>query len=116
MRAISSIALLALVLSGCILTRDTGFPADSDARRALEVPERFEPREAAWRIEPGDTLAGRACLNPMVDPRDGTELRLVRSVGPRGDYHVPAGRYGVGQDELLRLDCNTGRPLGVVAR
>jgi hypothetical protein len=52
----------------------------------------------------------------MRDPRDGTELRMLRSHATRADYEVAPGRYGVGEHELLRLDCNTGQPLGIVRR
>lgn len=73
-------------------------------------------------IEPGGALSepreSGACRNPMVDPRDGTRLTLVQSQrggsGQVGDYRVPEGRYGVGTGELLRLDCGSGRPVGVV--
>jgi hypothetical protein len=65
---------------------------------------------------PADTLAGAGCLNPVVDPRDGAELRLERSGSERGDYAVPEARYGVGHRELLQLWCNTGRPIGIVRR
>jgi hypothetical protein len=52
----------------------------------------------------------------MHDPRDRTAVRMVRSSVHQADYDVPGGRYGVGPAELLRLDCNTGRPLGIVRR
>jgi hypothetical protein len=52
----------------------------------------------------------------MVDPRDGTTLKLIRSKDGRGDYEVPPGRYGVGEGKLLRLDCATGRIVAIVKR
>ena len=62
--------------------------------------------------------ASGSCRNPMVDPRDGTELRLVRSQpgagGQLGDYVVPEGRYGADAGELLRLQCGTGRAIGFI--
>ena len=57
-----------------------------------------------------------ACRNPMVDPRDGARLVLDRSADGQGDYRVPEGRYGVPAGGWLRLDCTTGRALGVVGR
>jgi hypothetical protein len=84
-------------------------------RRATRAPARFEPQNRALRLTPGDTIAGPGCVSPMVDPRDGTEVRFVFSTS-YGDYEVPAGRYGVGAGELLRLDCNTGRVIGLVRR
>lgn len=60
----------------------------------------------------------QSCRNPLIDPRDQTRLRLVRSAAfgdsQRGDYEVPQGRYGVGARELLRIDCATGQSLGIV--
>ena len=68
------------------------------------------------------TLAPDAgCATRLIDPRDRTRLTLVRSTrrsaSPEflGDYSVePAGRYGVGASSLLRVDCMTGRGLGVI--
>jgi hypothetical protein len=83
------------------------------------VPEQFVPTEVP---PPG----AASCLIHLKDPRDDTRLDLIRSTemtgrdgGPShlGDYVVtPAGRYGVGAGELLRVDCGTARALGVVAR
>jgi len=52
----------------------------------------------------------------MVDPRNGDRLRLVRQPGgQQADYAVPVvGLYGVRGGELLRLNCTTGRPVGIV--
>jgi hypothetical protein len=72
------------------------------------VSQREEPR------------AGEGCRNPLVDPRDGTELNLVRSKDGIGDYQVLgdqyslASRYGVDPRHYLRVDCATGKALGVV--
>jgi hypothetical protein len=51
----------------------------------------------------------------MVDPRDGTEVRFLFSTS-YGEYELPAGRYGARPGELLRLECNTGRVMGLVPR
>jgi hypothetical protein len=50
----------------------------------------------------------------MIDPRDHTRLTLIRSAGGVGDYEAPPGRYGVQEGELLRLECATGRVIGIV--
>jgi hypothetical protein len=51
----------------------------------------------------------------MLDPADNAKVLLVRAVANRrGDYEVPAGRYGVRTGELLRLDCVTGGVIGIV--
>jgi hypothetical protein len=84
-------------------------------RPAESTPARFEPELADLRIA-GDTIAGAGCRSPMKDPRDGTVIVFLRSTTMVGDYHVPSGRYGVGPDELLRIECNTGRVLGIVRR
>ena len=100
---------------GCATGLSGSFPTDATARSASGTPLRFEPVDRAARLTPADTIAGNGCLNPMVDPRDNTQLRLVRAIAPRGDYAAPPGRYGARAGELLRLDCNTGRVIGVVA-
>lgn len=52
----------------------------------------------------------------MVDPRDGTIVRFIRSTELVGDYEAPPGRYGAPGGWVLQLECNTGRPVGVVPR
>lgn len=106
---------LGLLVAGCATAGSTG-PDDPPLRMAVDAPERFEPPPTRARLEPADTLPGGGCLSPMTDPRDGTEARLVRSWVRHGDYEVPTGRYGVGDGELLRLECNTGGVAGVVRR
>jgi hypothetical protein len=85
-------------------------------RNAENVPNHFEPKNPDARIIPPDTIAGSGCLSPMVDPRDGTEVGFLRSGDGYADYAVPNGLYGVGRNELLRIECNTGRVVGVVRR
>lgn len=101
-----------VLLAGCATT---DFGADSATRAATDVPPHFlvGTPDGDSTTEP---TPGEGCRNPMVDPRDGTRLQLVRSAEARGDYAVPAGRYGVGEGELLRLECGTGRVVGVVRR
>lgn len=117
LRRAVGVAVLALSLlpPGCATAGSTG-PDDPPLRAAVDAPERFEPPPSRARLAPSDTLPGGGCLNPMTDPRDGTEARLVRSWVRHGDYRVPTGRYGVGDGELLRLECNTGGVVGVVRR
>jgi hypothetical protein len=101
-----------VILGGCATS---SFGTDADARAADDVPDHFlvgrPGPDATAEPTPGD-----GCRNPMVDPRDGTRLQLVRSSDNRGDYAVPEGRYGVAEGELLRLDCGTGAAVGVVRR
>jgi hypothetical protein len=112
-----------------------------NGRTARELPVMFlaDTTNRASRTVPDE-----ACTVRLRDPRDtSTRLLLVRSqqvggdVTPntartsttdivpnqqprhrdfRGDYAVdPPGRYGVGAGELLRLDCISGRALGIVS-
>lgn len=103
-------------LAACAIGGGGSFPADSTVRPAQELPARFEPVAPATRVAPADTIAGAGCTSPFRDPRDGTLLRMERAISPRADYAVPAGHYGIGPDELLRLDCNTGIAIGIVRR
>ena len=78
-------------------------------RQPENTPDTFIPEEEV-------SLEANSCKSPMVDPRDGTEIRFVRSEGGVGDYEVPSGRYGIGSSELLRLYCETGEVAGVVRK
>ena len=109
------ISLFAATLGGCMRATDT-FSDLTPLRAGEGLPALFEPPTGHARVAPADTIAGSGCLSPLSDPRDGTELLMVRSSRHRADYSVPAGRYGVQQQELLRVECNTGRPLGIVSR
>ena len=91
-------------------------PGPEAVRPASGAPARFEPGNRRALLQPADTLAGSGCLSPLIDPRDRGVARLVRSAGGVGDYAGPPGRYGAGLDELLRIECNTGRLLGLVPR
>lgn len=94
---------IALLPSACALLRP-----------ATDLPETFSFDAASLA---GSNRPAR-CSNPIIDPRDGTELRLVRERQYRHGDYLPdrAGRYGVGRGELLRLDCNTGEIVGIVPR
>lgn len=114
-RRATAVARLALVVSAgaCALGRSGDFPPDAQARPAVDVPAQFTLAAPPEAVQGPDAAP---CTSPAVDPRDGTRLVLVRSRSGRGDYEAPAGKYGVGAAELLRLDCATGRAIGVVAR
>ena len=105
----------ALGAIACSAATDT-FSSTTPLRAGTDLPQRFEPPDTLPRVAPADTTPGGGCLSPMRDPRDGTALRMVRSGVQQADYEVPGSRYGVGSTELLRLECNTGRPLGIVRR
>jgi hypothetical protein len=80
-------------------------------RPAMDAPERFL-REDGSPIT--GTPGAAPCTSPIVDPRSGARLLMERAYQGSGDYSVPAGRYGVGAGELLRVDCATGLAVGVV--
>lgn len=107
---LSIVLALALVAPGCASSGPGRV-----VRAAVDTPTHFLVGSFSGpeTSEPGP---GPACRNPMVDPRDGTRLRLDSSMQGQGDYEVPAGRYGVGPGEWLRLDCSTGRAVGIVGR
>lgn len=106
-----SVLPLALLLAACGVTPNW---LEFTPRPAIGVPERFDAPNAG----PGEPIA---CASPLRDPRTGAELVMLRSSSEDGrligDYTVaPAGQYGVGENEALRVDCRTWRPLGVVRR
>ena len=83
-------------------------------RAPRDVPDHFlavAPSGAAREPSGGDACPGR-----MQDPRYSARLTLARSRAGQGDYEVSAGRYGVGDDELLRIECGTGKATAIVAR
>lgn len=70
---------------------------------------------------------GEGCKSPMADPRGKTVktmLTLRRSADGKGDYMVETmgdeslgidGKvYGLTSRQLLRIDCATGKALGIV--
>jgi len=57
------------------------------------------------------------CQTVLLDLSDKTTIKLVRVLRTKqGDYSVPAGKYGVADDELLRVDCATARPSGIAKK
>jgi hypothetical protein len=110
-----SIIMAMILLAACQRASDT-FSTATPMRTGENLPEQFEPPASHSRIGPTDTIPGASCVSPLRDPRDGTEVRMVRSSRSLADYAVPQGHYGVTDSELLRLDCNTGKPLGIVQR
>lgn len=101
-----------VLMTGCATT---DFATEAQLRPAADLPDEFLVG-AHDSAETSEAAPGEGCRNPMVDPRDGTRVLLVRSNDERGDYEVPAGRYGASERELLRIDCGTGEALGIVRR
>lgn len=114
-RALHHVVLaLAAGIAGC------GGSLPSDQQALLHLPKDVP---IAFVADVGPS--GALCRNPIRDPRDDTLLHLARSsyqpaegprlpAGYRGDYRVDPGRYGVRAGELLRIDCITGRAIGIV--
>ncbi len=109
-----ALAVSLTLICGCGTNGSSGFPSTAPLRAGTDLPAQFEPPEGFGRLSPTDTISGGACLTPMRDPRDNSSIKMVRADNGQADYKVPDGHYGVGEHQLLRLDCNTGRPLGIV--
>ena len=116
MRRSSLILLLPLMvlLAGCGSTSH----ADLVPQPVAEMPEHFVGPLGVVEAE------GAACRSPLRDPNGVVVLTLIRSGQERarptfgwGDYAVsPAGSYGLRADQLLRVECGSGKPAGVVPR
>jgi hypothetical protein len=102
---------LTMGAAACSIGRSNAYPIDGPARAAEDVPAQFALESGEIRNE---TSGSPACRNPMIDPRDGTSLRLIASQDGIGDYRPPPGKYGVGPLEVLRLECGTGKVIGIV--
>jgi hypothetical protein len=105
--------LLAMVAVSCA-HHASNMPPDSVARPAPGVPTRFLYDGSAFT---SDSVDLHACRSPLLDPNDGVKVVLIRTdKGSRGDYEVPSGRYGIGPNDLLRINCKTGGVIGIVPR
>lgn len=109
MRASMLVGVLILAVSGGCTTVKQALKTTPDRidRPATDVPDML-------LREDGRPNAGVTCLAELVDPRDKSTVQLVRTIPGQGDYKVSAGKYGVTGDELLRVDCATGRIMGIV--
>lgn len=100
--------ILVVVLMSCG-TSQSSFRDSDILREATGTPEVFEPA-------PGAEYEGTSCISPLIDPGDGSRITFIRSTSGKADYEVPRGKYGVEKGELLRVDCRTGKSLGIVKR
>lgn len=119
----AAILLATLLAGGCIRRELSTVEVASDAmthlRTATNLPDRFivaTPAAQAGDCPPQLRDGGlhttlrlqRSLMYPVADSAGSTH-RVV------GDYTVePAGRYGEGPDEGLRVECGTLRAVGVV--
>ena len=109
---LAALGVLVMVsLAGCAAKQASTHPGSQGS--AADLPDHFMTSTAAGPVEP---QPGGTCRNPLVDPRDETRLTLIRSAHGRGDYEPEPLRYGLKEDQLLRVDCATGRAVGVVKR
>ena len=110
MRNSSMAVLVSLALTSCMRT---SWPVEADSSAISDTPDHFMVVEAAagTTSEP----AGPPCRNPMTDPRDGTRLTLIRSSAGFGDYRPDKPRYGLSANQLLRVNCSDGRPIGATS-
>jgi hypothetical protein len=115
---VAASAFVALVAgAGCASGR--GQATRPVVAEAKDLPDHFMVA-ATGLAQKEEPKAGEGCRNPMVDPRDGTTLNLVRSKDGMGDYQVMnkdyelKSQYGVDPRHLLRIDCATGKALGIV--
>ena len=108
MRARVLVGVLILAASGGCSTMKEALKTTPDRidRPALDVPDLF-------LREDGRSNTGTACLATLLDPRDKSTVQLLRTIPVHGDYSVN-GKYGATATELLRIDCATGRPVGLV--
>lgn len=80
---------------------------DRPVREAIDVPDHFVTKS-------GEDFDENSCKSPLVDPRTKVEIIMVESLEGNGDYRVPSGSYGVEANEVLRIDCKTGKVIGIV--
>lgn len=92
-----------VVLGGC-----------SSQSFATKTMRKAEQAPASFTTKPGVEFGKTGCRSPLLDPTDGTEIILVESIEGLGDYRVPSGKYGMKNNELLRIDCQSGKVLGIV--
>lgn len=104
--------LLAVVTTlACASSHIEDFPGDASARPLTDGPTQFSLGTSSRT-----RLSTDICQSPLIDQRSGTTLRLERSVPGRGDYEVATGHYGAQAGELVRVDCRTLQPIGLVKR
>lgn len=105
------IGLATFVPFALVACASTSWPSRVDSPNIYGVPDHFLVVDAATGAtsEPSDA----ACRNPMADPRDATRLTLIRSNAGFGDYQPETPSYGLGEDQLLRINCRDGTPVGV---
>ena len=104
-------------LVACASARDS--MAGGIVAEAKDLPDHFMV-SVSGLAQAEEPKAGEGCRNPLIDPRNSTVLNLMRSKDGIGDYQVLDAeyallpRYGVDSRHYLRVDCATGKALGIV--
>jgi len=99
----------------------SGSMAGGIVAEAKDLPDHFLV-SVTGLAQAQEPQAGEGCRNPLIDSRNGTALNLMRSKEGVGDYQVLGDqyslglRYGVDSRHYLRVDCATGKALGIVAQ
>jgi len=107
MKQLLMIAAGALLLASCA---SQGWPSKADPTALKVAPSQFLAVDATTGAT--SPVTGPECRNPLADPGDGMRLTLMRSAGGFGDYALERPRYGLRADQLLRVDCHSGRAVG----
>lgn len=115
-RPVHAFALAACLGAACSVGGTGSMKSVIEHPAPVTAPGKFVPVDSTRVIAAADTLAGGGCLSPMKDPVTGVEITLYRSESGLGDYQAPSGSYGLRDDQLIRLECNTGDVLGIVRR
>lgn len=117
-RSLSVALLLALAACASSKGNDMSGPV---VGAVLDAPDHFMVAGSGIG-KARDPKPEEGCRNPMVDPRDKTVLELRRSANGVGDYRpaagdggIASGKYGMSSRDLIRIDCATGKALGLVA-
>ena len=108
--------LVATAVAACSVGGSGSMRSVIESPAPVTAPLKFVPLDSAKVIAPADTLIGDGCLSPLADPVTGIQIILIRSESGLGDYLAPSGSYGIRDGQLIRLDCNTGKVLGIVRR
>src|SRR5947209_6570902 len=108
---LTAVVTVLVTMLGCASSQAEKFPRDVPMRTLTDAPAQFVARSPSRA-----TMRTDICQSPLADEKSGKTFRLMRAQPGLGDYDVPVGLYGARQGELLRVDCRTLQPLGLVLR
>lgn len=97
-----------LTLAACASTPG----ASARLQPGTDLPVQFQVADADGSLRA--PRAGEGCRNPVIDPRSQVRLVLQQSRDGWGDYQLPEGAYEARAGQWLRVNCATGKPLGLV--